>query len=138
MRLIVVILFACFLISCSGKESSQETAKQSYENTKNTLLEKETKHPAMFLHVTGGSKKNLVGQTVVKGKISNTATVAKFKDIHVKLDFYSKTKTLLETDNETIYMELNPGETQKFKTKYFAPKGTDSVALSVVSAKSLE
>ncbi len=42
---------------------------------------------------------------------------------------------LLETDKETFYEIIHPGETKDFKTKYFAPKGTDSVALKVIGAK---
>ena len=76
-----------------------------------------------------------MGQTVVKGTLVNKASVATFKDVDIKLSFYSKTQALLETDNETEYMTLGPGESKDFKTKYFAPKGTDSVALVVLGAK---
>jgi hypothetical protein len=55
--------------------------------------------------------------------------------VDIQLDFYSKTGTLLETDKETVYEILNPGESKSFKTKYFAPKGTDSVALKILGAK---
>ena len=53
----------------------------------------------------------------------------------VNLSFYSKTHALLEQDKETIFELLHPGETKDFKTKYFAPKGSDSVALAVLGAK---
>lgn len=135
MKSVPILFFICLLLSCSGTETPKENARQSYEVTKKALLEKEQKNPVMFLQINGSSKKNFVGQTVVRGKISNSATVAPYKDIRIKLEFYSQTKTLLETDDETVYMELYPGETQKFKTKYFAPKGTDSVALSISGAK---
>ena len=58
-----------------------------------------------------------------------------FKDIDVKLSFYSKTGALLEEDHEVVYESVNPGGSAGFKTKYFAPKGTDSVAMKVISAK---
>ena len=45
----------------------------------------------------------MLGQTVVKGTITNNATVAVFKDVDLKLSFYSKTRALLETDKETIF-----------------------------------
>jgi hypothetical protein len=132
----------CFLIiaalaSCQSKDNKKEEAKSSYEASKANLLDKEKTNPANFLTVSGHDKHNLIGQMVVKGTISNKATVASFKDIDVKLEFYSKTGTLLETDHETIYEVIAPGESKNFKTKYFAPKGSDSVALHVVGAKSL-
>ena len=96
------------------------------------------KTPQNFITVSGHNRNNLVGQTVVKGTITNKATVATYKDVDVKLDFYSKTGTLLETDKETVFEIIAPGQSKNFKTKYFAPKGTDSVALSIITAKVAE
>ena len=132
----------CFLViaslcSCQSKDNKKEEAKNSYEASKANLLDKEKSNPANFLTVSGHDKHNLIGQMVVKGTILNKATVASFKDIDVKLEFYSKTGSLLETDHETVYEVLAPGESKNFKTKYFAPKGSDSVGLQVVSAKPL-
>lgn len=67
--------------------------------------------------------------------MKNNATVATYKDVDLKLSFFSKTKALLETDKETVFEVIHPSESKNFKTKYFAPKGTDSVALEVLAAK---
>ena len=129
-------IFISVLFSCNTDEAKQANDEQkSYEETKNTLLTREQKDPAKFLVVNGQDKKNLLGQTVVKGTIKNNATVATFKDVDIKLSFYSKTKALLETDKETVFEVLPAGQSKDFKTKYFAPKGTDSVALEVLAAK---
>jgi hypothetical protein len=77
----------------------------------------------------------LIGQTVVKGKISNTATVVGYKDVTIKISFFSKTGTLLEEDEETIYNEVKPGGTLEFKSKFYAPKGSDDVKLNIINAK---
>lgn len=130
-----LLLSAC-LFSCNESDSKKaEKEKDSYQATKESLEEKETKNPRGFLSVSGHDKHNLLGQTVVKGTITNKATVASYKDVDIKLDFYSKTGTLLESDKETVYEVIGPGQSKNFKTKYFAPKGTDSVALSVTAAK---
>lgn len=121
------------LVSCNTDNSETEVA--SYEQTRKVLQEKEQKNPANFLTVVGKDKKNLLGQTVIKGKLTNHATIAVFKDVDVKLFFYSKTKALLETETETIFEQVQPGQTKDFKTKYFAPKGTDSVGIQVIGAK---
>jgi hypothetical protein len=131
------IVFCLLLLSCGGSDVKTASGKKDkYEETKETLAETEKKNPVRFLQVSGGDKRNLIGQTVVKGTITNTATVATFKDIQVELYFYSKTGTLLEKDLETIFETLGPGKTTEFKTKYFTPKGTDSVGLKVLGAKS--
>ncbi len=135
MRNLTLILFlSFFLFSCSN-EKQYEIKGDKYEKTKASLEEIERKDPKRFLTVTGGSKKNLLKQTVIRGKITNNATSVSYKDIAVKLRFYSKTGALLEEDEETIFETIHPGNTEEFKTKYFAPKGTDSVSLTVIGAK---
>ena len=134
--LVLSILCSFFIISCSNDDSTKKNIdKESYEKAKQEMLKKEQKSPSDFLVVDGHENRNFLGQTVIKGTITNKATVAVFKDVNVKLSFYSKTIALLETDNETVFELLHPGETKSFKTKYFAPKGTDSVALAVTGAK---
>lgn len=128
-----VVMLCVVLSSCDSTD--KKTEEVSYQLTKKELLIKEQKNPADFLNITGSDKRNILGQTVVKGKITNKATVAIFKDIDVELSFFSKTKALLEKDTETVFEQLKPGEVKDFKTKYFAPKGTDSVALKILRAK---
>ena len=77
----------------------------------------------------------MIGQTVVIAHVTNKATVCTYKDIEIKLSFYSKTGALLEEDHETVYQSIHPGGSASFKSKYFAPKGTDSVGLTVIRAK---
>jgi hypothetical protein len=130
----VLIMLPLFFIACNSSEKKAEK-KDKYEQTKETLEETEKKSPTRFLTVSGHDKKNILGQTVIKGTLSNNAKVSSYKDIDVELSFYSKTGTLLEKDHEIVYETLTPGNSTNFKTKYFAPKGTDSIAMKVVNAK---
>src|SRR5665213_1009128 len=117
-----ILLIASILFSCnSNTAKNAQTEKENYELTKENLLKKEQKDPGNFIIVSGHDKRNILGQTVVKGILVNKATVAVFKDVDLKLSFYSKTHALLETDKETIFELLQPGESKNFKTKYFAP-----------------
>jgi len=135
-RLPVFFFTASILIfSCTNSNKYEVKAKDKYENTKEELAVTEQKNPERFIKVTGSDKRNLLGQTVVKGTLFNSAKVVSYKDVDLKLSFYSKTGALLEEDHETIYETVEPGGSKSFKTKYFAPKGTDSVAIKVVSAK---
>ncbi len=131
----LVFVSALIISACNSSDKKTDAVNDKYEQTKETLGETEKKNPARFLSVTGKDKRNLLGQTVVKGMLNNTAKVASYKDVQIKLSFYSKTKALLEEDVETVFETLAPGKSAEFKTKYFAPKGTDSVALKIVGAK---
>lgn len=128
--MIVLALFA----ACKSDKKEKTFDNNSYETVKETLAEKEKNNPKRFLMVTNTDRKNLIGQTVVKGSISNKATICWYKDVELRLSFYSKTGVKLDEGLETIYENIGPGKTIKFKTKYFAPKGTDSVAISINKA----
>ena len=138
MKKIIPALIALSFVfaACGGDEkTAEEKSKDKYEQTKETLEQTEKKNPKRFLTVAGSDRKNLIGQRVIKGKVSNKATVASYKDVDIELSFYSETGTLLEKDHEVIYETIAPGGSTSFKTKYFAPKGTDSVAMKIVGAK---
>ena len=132
---LAIAMLALFFTACNSKDKKDEKAKDKYEQTKEDLGETEKKNPSRFIIVSGHDKRNLIGQTVVKGTLTNNAKVSSYKDVELELSFYSKTGALLEKDRETIYETLAPGDSRNFKTKYFAPKGTDSVALKVTGAK---
>lgn len=132
---IVCILIICSLAGCGSTSTGEAAEKESYEAAQARLEEQEKKHPEKFIRATARDKRNLIGQTVIRGELINNAKVCVYKDVELELSFFSKTGVLLEKDPETIYEVIEPGKTVAFKTKYFAPKDTDSVAIRVVSAK---
>jgi hypothetical protein len=136
-KIIPGLFFISFVFAaCGGDEKADDAkAKDKYEQTKETLEQTEKKNPKRFLTVEGSDRKNLIGQRVIKGIISNKASVASYKDVDVEISFYSETGALLEKDHEVIYETIAAGGSTNFKTKYFAPKGTDSVAMKIAGAK---
>ncbi len=133
-KIALVLTAVVILMACNNDKKEKTFDNSSYETVKETLAEKEKNNPKRFLMVSNTDRKNLIGQTVVKGTISNKATVCWYKDVELRLSFYSKTGVKLDEGLETIYENIGPGKSVKFKTKYFAPKGTDSVAVSVNKA----
>jgi hypothetical protein len=131
---IFIVVIIAELVACSNPEEEQKASKKNYEAVTLSLEEIEKKSPLRFLSVSGGDKKNLLGQTVIKGNISNNAKMVTFKDVKIQLSFYSKTGALLMQDQEIIYDEVAPGSTIRFKSKYFSPKGTQDVAIKILSA----
>ena len=134
-KIACIVLSIILLSACNNKAKEAAAEKENYQKAAETLLEKEKKSPISFLTVNSHEKHNLLGQTVIKGSINNKAKVCTYKDVQLELSFFSKTGTLLEKDNETVYNNIEPGKSADFKTKYFAPKGTDSVAIKILSAK---
>ncbi len=131
----VLIAVLITQVACNNQHQYEIRSNDKYEKGKETLTEMEQKNPLRFLTVKGGKKKNMLGQTVVRGIIYNSAKMVSYKDVDIKLSFYSKTGALLEEDNNVVYETINPGGSKSFKSKFFTPKGTDSVALKVIGAK---
>jgi len=132
---ILSILLLAGITACNSKTDQQAKEKQHYEKAVETLAEKEKKNPLLFLTVSNSDKHNLLGQTVIKGAVTNKAKVCAYKDVLLEVSFFSKTGTLLEKGNETVYEKIEPGKSSQFKIKNFAPKGADSIAIKVLGAK---
>ncbi len=132
----ILVFFSVIIIlgACKDDNKDYNIEAKTYETQTAQLAKTENKMPQRFLKVQHSLKKNILGQTVVSGRIFNTAKIASYKNIELKLQFYSKTRVLLEEDLETIYEKIAPGESTKFKSKYFTPKGTDSVSIIVEGA----
>jgi uncharacterized lipoprotein NlpE involved in copper resistance len=130
----IAALIYC-LPACNNRHEYEIKSNEVYEKSKASIEEVEKKNPVRFLKVSGNDKRNLLGQTVIKGNVFSNAKMVTYKDIDIKLSFYSKTGALLEEDHEVVYESVDPGGSAAFKSKYFAPKGTDSVAMKVISAK---
>src|SRR5206468_287726 len=87
-----------FLASCGSSETKFDS--QSYEQHKESLAEKEKKNPLAFLIIVNDNKKNIIGQTLVRGKISNKATINAFKDVRIKMLCYKDNK--IEEEHEDV------------------------------------
>lgn len=131
-RFLFAVLMLC-LVACGDGEQRFDT--EDYEKTRERLEEKEKKSPRQFLEVASSDKRNWIGQRVIRGTVTNKASVASYKDIELKIRFYSKTGVLLQENKEMVYELLAPKASTKFKSRDFAPKGTDSITITVVSAK---
>ena len=131
-----IALITIVLLSACHDKSKQATAeKDIYQKATEALAEKERKNPVAFLSVSSHDKRNLLGQTVIKANVGNSAKVCTYKDVQLELSFFSKTGTILEKDLETVYDSIPAGKVVNFKTKYFAPKGSDSISIKILSAK---
>ena len=100
-----------------------------------TIEEQEMREPTSFLKSEGTYRSNLIEEWVLEGTISSSATVAKYKDVVLLVNFYSKTKTLIGTERHPIYEYINPGRSINFKIKTNGFDGTESVGWDIESAE---
>ncbi|MFY7964553.1 MAG: hypothetical protein ACOVO1_06630 [Chitinophagaceae bacterium] len=135
---LVVIICSIGFISCNSNDTFvKKLDKKSYQDHKASLLDNEKKSPKDFLTITGTDHRNFWGKTVYEGVIHNTASVCSYKNVRVKLLYYKNDGTLVTNHEELFDETVKPGNNIEFKAKYKTPKGTDSVAASIMSATAL-
>ncbi len=133
LKLFLIAALICSLFSCSNN-TMNENDIMAYNKQKQSLFGEEKAKPLSFLKVYASDKKNVWGSTVVKGTISNTATVCSYSDVRLKLLSFDKESKPLEEHEEVINGFLKPNSNKDFKLRYHLPKSTDSVSVSVMSA----
>ena len=126
------LLFFCLMLVCSVSCKDKFDDK-NYTKNKQSLALNEKQNPEQFLKIYADNKKNVFGATVVKGKLVNTASVCIYKNARIKMLCY-KNNVRVEEHEDVFKDAIKPGIMKNFKTKYHLPKGTDSIALSVISA----
>jgi hypothetical protein len=131
----LIVIVSVLFTACKSKAEKETVEKDVYEKAKESLEEREKKNPVSFITVSSKDKHNLIGQTVVKGNVSNNAKVCTYKDIELEFSFFSKTGVFLQKELKTIYDIIPSGKTVDFKEKMWVNKDADSMAIKVVRAK---
>ena len=132
MKFVSLVLTVAFLFTACNTSIDKQETKQ-YEKAKQSMADAEKSYPLTFLKIEGTSKRNFIGQTVVKADVTNLATVVKYTNIRIKAVYYNR-DALVTNHEDVIDKVINPGEVYHFKSKYFTPKGTDKVLFSIMSA----
>jgi len=84
---------------------------------KEELLQTEIANPLKYINVEYTWRVNLIGNTVLEGKVTNSATMTGFKNVVIRAKFLSKTDVLLGQEEFTV-MEFVPANgTATFKYK---------------------
>lgn len=121
---ITIILYAC------GNHSDN-----SYLQQVQSVEEMERAQPTNFLSVSGTYNENILGTKVkVKGTIRNNATVATYKDVQVRVTYYSKTQAVLAEKDYVVYDYFQPHSEKSFDLKIDNEKAMESIGLAVINA----
>ena len=130
---IVLLIIAAILIIANQNSSNRGNGNSYYSDTsrektpeelRQELLSKERQNPSEYLKNQGTWRVNLIGQTVLEGTISNSATLANFKDIVLDVTWLTKTETELKTEQYAVYEFVGAGKTISYKIKVNAPSET--------------
>jgi len=146
---ITLSIFTILLISCSGESNRQKTPEElkvelkqqellnpvKYLESKNVTMQEQTKkvkNAGLFRSAEYASD-----GAIIEGQILNTATLAKYKDVVVKISYYSQTETLIDEKSYVIYEFYKPNSSKKFLLKVNPPKAYKSYNFQLTDAKSV-
>ncbi|MCO6500615.1 MAG: hypothetical protein J5I47_09590 [Vicingus serpentipes] len=138
--IIAIVLIGIFaviaIINNMNHSGSGYNSGDTYQEKVMTVEEIERSQPTNFLSADGTYRENFWGDKFkVSCKITNKATVATYKDAVVRVTYYTKTKTVLGSNDYTVYETFPPSSTKIVELKIDNYKNVNSIGWDVISAK---
>jgi hypothetical protein len=150
MKILVKALVCLILVtttSCNQKESQKKTP----EELKSELRQQEQTDPLSYLSISKATltpqrkevrKKTLFKKAkyendgaTINGVIENKATLAKFKDVKLKVTYYSITNSIISEKYFIFYEYYSPNSKEVFNIKDYPPQSYNRFNVEVVEAK---
>lgn len=111
--------------------------KNDTQLLKTELAQKEANNPLQYLSVHGKMHKNLLGKKIIKGSITNMASVASYKSLQMAVIFLSNNETELQTQQFFVNDFVTPNNKISFRSVFVAPPETAGFRIKVLSAISM-
>ena len=144
------MVFLCLILvlntSCNKKESRKKTPKELKAELKlqekaNSLtyvsLIKATITPQKKIVRKGSLFKKAKYEddgAIINGIIENKASFAKYKDVKLKVAYYSNTKSIISEKYFVLYEYYYPNSTETFSIKVYPPKAYKTFNVEVIKA----
>ncbi|AWM13822.1 hypothetical protein DI487_08065 [Flavobacterium sediminis] len=71
---------------------------------------------------------------LISGIIKNSATLAKYKDLRLTVEYFSKTNTLLQSKTYTLYEYYEPNSSKDFQLKVYPPDTMQNYNITLFDA----
>jgi hypothetical protein len=126
------ILISFILFSCGGNAPLHQ---KSPEELRQELKTKEQTDFRNYLSVEYNLTKTFwTEEDVIKGSITNTASIARFKDIVITITFFTATDTELGSKDFVEYKFFEPNSKTAFEIKTKSPSATKKIGVTIKSA----
>jgi len=115
------------------------SSEESYEEKVMTIEEIEYSQPTNFLSADATYRENFWGDKIkVKCSITNNATVATYKDVVIRITYYTKTGTEITSEEHVIYEVFPPNSTKTVELKIDNYAHVNSIDCEVIGASPYE
>lgn len=129
--IILSIIFLLIIINVIARQTPSPT----YHESVMTIEEIEAQSPLNYLNASGKYNENFFGDAIkIDGTVSNNASMTTYKDITIRVYYYSKTKALITSEDYILYEFYPPNTTSNFKLKVKNYSNVNTVGWEVVNA----
>ncbi|NSW46404.1 MAG: hypothetical protein HPY79_11380 [Bacteroidales bacterium] len=119
--------------------TNDNSSEESYEEKVMTIEEIEYSQPTNFLSADATYRENFWGDKIkVKCSITNNATVATYKDVMIRITYYTKTGTEITSEEHVIYEVFPPNSTKTVELKIDNYAHVNSIDCEVIGASPYE
>ena len=118
------------------EEIEKPASKDPNKKKEMTVEETEKANPLRFISASGQSRETIFGKKfVLNMKIENSATVAKYKDVVVKIEYVNATNSVVTTEERRFDESFPPHSTKNYEFKITKPSESSKLRLSVIQAR---
>lgn len=119
-----------------NQPSSQELNQKTEKELQQELYEREQANPKKYLDVDATYRVNLAANTIIEGTIYNKASIAAYKNIKIKVEFFSDTDYKLGDDVFVVLENVFANGSISFKQKITGwYENMDHFTCKIVSAE---
>ena len=124
-------------VSVDPSKQSNNNSASIDPNKKKTMTveEMEKTDPLKFISASGQTRKTIFGKYTLNIKIENSATVTKYKDVVVKIDYLSASNSVVSTEDRRIDEIFPPHSTKNYEFKIGKPSESSKLRVSVIQAR---
>ncbi|MET0392818.1 MAG: DUF4339 domain-containing protein [Chitinophagaceae bacterium] len=126
------------MTAASYIQASPAPRPKTEAELKEELRQTEMQNPEKYISTDITWRKNLVGETVIEGTLTNKASVAAFKDPVLRVTWWSKTNTPMRVSTYPVYEYIGARQSVPCKLKVHGPRKAENVGVTVESATAVE
>lgn len=134
-KITAIQILITFLALSSCESNMPEINDTNYYDALRKLEQYEKGRPKLFLEADGRYSENFWGDKFdISVEISNDAKLATYKDVEIRVTYYSKTNSILGTNDYTLYEVIPPQKITKARMKIDNYRDVESIGWQVVGA----
>ena len=109
--------------------------EENYYSVVQIIGQYEAENPVEFLEANGRYNENFWGDKLqITTEINNKAKVASYKDVKLKVIYYSKTNSIIGSNEFTVYEIIPPQKITEVELKIDNYENVDKIGWEVVNA----